>query len=78
MFHVRFKIKYHRSIFEKYRLFNIAEQISKAQNKEEKYLFKDERSHTKYFQYIKSTTIPIFLIFRGALIRQGRLFRKRL
>ena len=40
IFHVRFKIKYHPSIFEKYRLFNIAEHISKAQNKTEKYFLK--------------------------------------
>ena len=39
--HVRFKIKYHPSIFEKYRLFTKAEQISKAQNKAGKYFFKD-------------------------------------
>ena len=40
-FHVRFKIKYHPSIFEKYRLFNIAKHVSKAQNKAEKHFFKD-------------------------------------
>ena len=84
---MRFKIKYHTCIFEKYRIFNIDEHIHlSAQYKTAKYFLKIKGPQHQYcnvafvfvstltslHQYMKWTTISILLICRGRLLGMGR------
>ena len=56
IFHMRFKIKI---LFENYRLFNIAEHISSAQNKTEKYFLKSKGHTLNVSIYISNYDINI-------------------